>query len=107
MRRRIRLGIVATRGYPRPSGSLPQGLIDPAPRRLDNNSKPTNHHVRGELARAALSRYIGCEHERLDSHGPTLMGEIAAHNSAVAAPQVTALLAALRRRSIVLFGMMG
>jgi shikimate kinase len=35
------------------------------------------------------------------------MGEIAAHNTAVAAPQVTALLAALGRRSIVLVGMMG
>jgi shikimate kinase len=35
------------------------------------------------------------------------MGEIAAHNAAVAAPQVTALLAALGRRSIVLVGMMG
>jgi shikimate kinase len=36
-----------------------------------------------------------------------LMGEIAAHNAAVAPPQVTALLAALGRRSIVLVGMMG
>jgi shikimate kinase len=35
------------------------------------------------------------------------MGEIAAHNTAIAAPQVTALLAALGRRSIVLVGMMG
>jgi shikimate kinase len=35
------------------------------------------------------------------------MGEIAAHNTAVAAPQVTALLAALGRRSVVLVGMMG
>jgi shikimate kinase len=35
------------------------------------------------------------------------MGEIAAHNPASAAPQVTALLAALGRRSIVLVGMMG
>jgi len=35
------------------------------------------------------------------------MGEFAAHNAAVAAPQVTALLAALGRRSIVLVGMMG
>jgi shikimate kinase len=35
------------------------------------------------------------------------MGEIAAHNAAVAAPPVTALLAALGRRSIVLVGMMG
>jgi shikimate kinase len=35
------------------------------------------------------------------------MGEIAAHNPAIAAPQVTALLAALGRRSIVLVGMMG
>jgi|SRR5437879_4465331 len=35
------------------------------------------------------------------------MGEIAAHNAAIAAPQVTALLAALGRRSIVLVGMMG
>jgi shikimate kinase len=35
------------------------------------------------------------------------MGEIAAHNPAIAAPPVTALLAALGRRSIVLVGMMG
>lgn len=35
------------------------------------------------------------------------MGEIAAHNTAVATPQVTALLAALGRRSVVLVGMMG
>jgi shikimate kinase len=35
------------------------------------------------------------------------MGEIAAHNAAAAAPPVTALLAALGRRSIVLVGMMG
>ncbi|MGZ5842583.1 MAG: shikimate kinase [Xanthobacteraceae bacterium] len=35
------------------------------------------------------------------------MGEIAAHNAAVAAPPATALLAALGRRSIVLVGMMG
>src|SRR5258708_36857760 len=31
MRRRIRLGIVATRGCPRPLGRLPQGPVDPAP----------------------------------------------------------------------------
>jgi shikimate kinase len=37
----------------------------------------------------------------------TLMDEIAAHKAAVAAPPVTALLAALERRSIVLIGMMG
>src|SRR6476620_6320554 len=35
------------------------------------------------------------------------MGEIAAHNAAVATPPVTPLLAALGRRSIVLVGMMG
>jgi shikimate kinase len=35
------------------------------------------------------------------------MGEFAAHNAAIAAPAVTALLAALGRRSIVLVGMMG
>ena len=35
------------------------------------------------------------------------MGEIAAHNAAVATPPATALLAALGRRSIVLVGMMG
>jgi shikimate kinase len=35
------------------------------------------------------------------------MGEIAAHNPAIAAPHVTALLTALGRRSIVLVGMMG
>src|SRR5882724_1600769 len=35
------------------------------------------------------------------------MGEIAAHNAAMAAPAVAALLAALGRRSIVLVGMMG
>ena len=35
------------------------------------------------------------------------MDEIAAHKAAVAAPPVTALLAALERRSIVLIGMMG
>ena len=35
------------------------------------------------------------------------MGEIAAHNTAVTASQVTALLAALGRRSVVLVGMMG
>ena len=35
------------------------------------------------------------------------MGEIAAHNAALAAPPVTALLAALGRRSVVLVGMMG
>jgi shikimate kinase len=35
------------------------------------------------------------------------MGEVAAHNAAVAAPAIAALLAALGRRSIVLVGMMG
>jgi shikimate kinase len=35
------------------------------------------------------------------------MNEIAAHNAAIAAPPVTALLTALGRRSIVLVGMMG
>ena len=35
------------------------------------------------------------------------MGEIAAHNAALAAPPATALLAALGRRSVVLVGMMG
>src|SRR5438128_5423971 len=35
------------------------------------------------------------------------MGEVAAHNAAIAAPAIVALLAALGRRSIVLVGMMG
>src|SRR5256886_16192471 len=35
------------------------------------------------------------------------MGEVAAHNAAVAAPAIAALLTALGRRSIVLVGMMG